>query len=77
VNLDSTRITRAHIAIERTVARPHHDAGFVEARPAEMPGAHFDPEGFRFVRASEPTAIVVRERRQAYRLSTVENAHEA
>jgi hypothetical protein len=54
------RDARAHIAIKRIIARPHHDARSAETRPAEMPGrTHFDPECFRFVRARDYRAIVV------------------
>ena len=53
---------RAHVAIGRVVAPPHHDARFPETLAAQIPGrAHLDPEGLGFVRARDDAAVIVRE----------------
>ena len=52
----------AHVAVERVIARPHHDAGLAETLAAQMPGrAHLDAERFRFVRSRDDAAVIVRQ----------------
>ena len=53
---------RAHIAIERVIARAHDDARFLELRAVQMPRcAHGDAERLRLVAAGDHAAVVVRE----------------
>src|SRR3954468_356207 len=54
--------TRAHIAVERVIARPHNHALSIDALPADVPGfAHGDAERLGFIRASDHTSIIVRQ----------------
>ena len=53
---------RAHIAVERVIARPHDDAGGREAITMQVPRrAHIDAERLGFVAARDHAAVVVRQ----------------
>ncbi len=53
---------RAHIAVERVIARPHDDAGGFETIAMQMPWrAHGDAERLGLVAARDHAAVVVRQ----------------
>ena len=59
---DGAHHPRAHIAIERVIARPHDHAVGIDALPADMPGlAHGDAERLGFIRARDHAAVIVRQ----------------
>ena len=59
---DGAHHARAHIAVERVIARPHDHALGIDALSADVPGlAHRDAKRLGFVRARDHAAVIVRQ----------------